>query len=196
MDIHGFRKITLPNLFDRDGKEYRLAQKASFAPEKTVEPARDSRYPAYAAPLEDGRLVTDYRPQCSRNIPAGSQYRTKLWMVHHADDIIQKSRDRQLEWTGASLPMADTVPPPADIIVTNISSSDITATNIRNGIGLERADAAAPALFGTFTGQPTFEESKANVKNIGLTKMYEGGRNTPRGRQGLILNDVVHSRKL
>ena len=60
----GFSRDTRPNLFHNPpfGTEYGIANTVSLAPAKDVYPARDNRYPAYAAPLADGRLVTDYRP--------------------------------------------------------------------------------------------------------------------------------------
>ena len=66
----GFSRDTKPNLYHRPqfGTEYTAANKAIFAPAKDVYPARDSRYPAYAGPMQDARLVTDYRPQCSKNM--------------------------------------------------------------------------------------------------------------------------------
>ena len=179
----GFSRNTHPNLFSNPpfGTEYRAAQKAYIAPAKDVYPARDTRYPAYAGPMQDGRLVTDYRPQCSKNIRAGVQYDTKLWLINHTDTIIDESRRRQVEWTGASLAMANTVPPPADIVHSNPFYSEVNPTNLKYGIGIERANAPAPSLFGTFTYEPTMGEIRNNRKNIALTQYYEGGRNTPRG---------------
>ena len=179
----GFSKDTLPNLYSNPafGSEYRAAQKAYVAPAKDVFPARDNRYPAYAGPMEDGRLVTDYRPHCSRNIRPDLQYNTKLWMVHHADEVMDQSRRRQVEWSGASLAMANTVPPPADVVHSNAFYSEVNATNLPNGIGVERANTPCPNLFGTFQYEPTMAEIQGNRKNIKLTQFYEGGRNSPRG---------------
>jgi hypothetical protein len=179
----GFSRDTLPNLYHNPpfGTEYKLAQKAIVAPAKMIEPARDSRYPAYAAPMADGRIVTDYRPHCSRNIAPNAQYNTKLWMVHHAENIINESRQRQVEWTGASLPMANTVPPPADIVHSNPFYSEVVPTGMKRGIGIERANADAPNLFGTFQYEPDLTEIRMNRKKISMTSHYEGGRNSPRG---------------
>lgn len=183
LDTPGFRRDTRPNLYHNQpyATSYTEAQRVSFAPAKTVEPARDSRYPAYAGTMSDGRLVTDYRPQCARNVPPQDQYNTKLWMVHHADEIIGKSRERQVEWSGASLPMANTMPPPADIVHSTPFYSEVVPTQVRSGLGVERADAKAPELFGTFSYEPSMQEIRNNRKNIAMTKHYEGGRNTPRG---------------
>ena len=148
----GFSRDTLPNLYSDPafGSEYRAAQKAYVPPAKDVYPARDNRYPAYAGPMADGRLVTDYRPQCTKNIAPADQFNTKKWMITHADELMDESRRRQVEWTGASLAMANTVPPPADVVHSNAFYSEVNPTHYQNGIGVERAGANAPALFGTF----------------------------------------------
>lgn len=179
----GFSRDTLPNLYHNPpfGTEYRAAQKAYIPPAKDIYPARDSRYPAYAGPMQDGRLVTDYRPQCSKNITPANQFSTKLWMINHANEVMEESRRRQIEWTGASLAMANTMPPPADIVHSNVFYSEVNPTNLKYGIGVERANTPCPSLFGTFTYDPTMLEIRNNRKNIGLTNFYEGGRNSPRG---------------
>jgi len=183
LDQPGFTRDTRPNLYPSPpfGTAYKEARRVDFAPAKVIEPGRDARYPAYAAPMSDGRLVTDYRPQCSRNIPPYAQYNTKLWMVNHAEQIIDESRQRQVEWSGASLPLANTVPPPANIVHSNPFYSEVDSSGIRGGIGVERANASAPPLFGTFTYEPSMKEIQNNRKNIRLTQFYEGGRNSPRG---------------
>jgi hypothetical protein len=183
LDQPGFTRDTRPNLYPSPpyGTGYTQARRVDFAPAKDVEPGRDARYPAYAAPMSDGRLVTDYRPQCARNIPPFAQYNTKQWMVNHTDQIIQESRQRQVEWSGASLPLANTVPPPANIVHSNPFYSEVDSSGIHGGIGVERANANAPQLFGTFTYEPTMAEIRNNRKNISLTRYYEGGRNSPRG---------------
>ena len=179
----GFSRDTEPNLFHNPpfGTEYKVAQKAYVPAFKDVYPARDNRYSAYAGKMQDGRLVTDYRPHCTKNIPPADQFTTKLWMINHATDVIDESRRRQVEWTGASLPMANTVPPPADIVHSNVFYSEVNSTGFKNGIGVERANAPAPMLFGTFSYEPTMSEIRNNRKDISLTKYYEGGRNSPRG---------------
>jgi hypothetical protein len=173
-----------PNLYPNPpfGTEYKAAQKAYIPPVKDVYPARDNRYPAYAGPLQDARLVTDYRPQCTKNIRPDAQYNTKLWLIHHGEEIIDESRKRQVEWTGASLTMANTIPPPAGIVHSNPFYSELNPTGFKNGIGIERANVDCPGLFGTFTYDPTMAEIRSNRKNIGLTSYYEGGRNSQRGK--------------
>jgi hypothetical protein len=44
-------------------------------------------------------------------------------MIHHADEMTDESRRRQVEWSGASLPLANTVPPPANIVHSNACGS-------------------------------------------------------------------------
>jgi len=183
LDQKGFNRDTRPTLYAAPtfGTEYRAAHTATVPAVKDVYPARDNRYPAYAAPLEDGRLVTDYRPQCTKNIRAGDQFHTKLWMIRHGEEMMEESRQRQVEWSGASLPMANTVPPPAAIVHSTPFDSEIHATNLHMGLGVERANAEAPALFGTFAYEPTIAEMQMNRKNISLTSHQEGGRNSKRG---------------
>ena len=178
-----FSSNTNPMLYTAPsfGSEYMGAHTAYMAPAKDVYPARDSSYPAFAAPLEDGRLVTDYRPQCSKNVKAGQQFHTKLWLIHHAEEMMDESRRRQVEWSGASLAMANTVPPPASIVHSTPFYSEVNPTHLHDGIGVERANSVAPDLFGTFSYEPTIAELQNNRKNIGTTQFYEGGRNSKRG---------------
>ena len=82
-----------------------------------IGPAPDARFPGWAAPLEDARLVTDYRPHCNRNIPAGKQFATHQWIQRNADEIIAVSRQRQSEMAGADRGFDNTVVPPAENIV-------------------------------------------------------------------------------
>jgi len=179
LDQPGFTRDTRPNLFHNPnfGTEYKAAKKVF----KDTTPGRDARYPAYSAPLDDARFVTDYRPKCTKNIQADNQFTTKIWMITHATEMIHESRKRQVEWTGASLKMANTVPPPANIVHSSPFYSEVNATGFKNGIGVERADSKTPMLFGTFQFEPTMSEIQNNRKNIGLTTYYEGGRNSKRG---------------
>lgn len=187
LDQPGFTRDTRPNLFaatsisNRLDNQFRDAHKAYVPPVKDVYPARDTRFPARAAALEDGRLVTDYRPQCSKNIKTGQQFNTKLWLINHATTIMDESRKRQVEWTGASLPMSNTVPPPASVVKSTPFYSEVQPTHLKHGLGVERANAVAPELFGTFAYAPTISEMQMNRKNIAITTHSEGGRNSHRG---------------
>lgn len=179
-----FTKDTYPNLFEKPvmGESYRSGIRAAAAvPSKDTFPSRDARYPAYAAPMADGRFVTDYRPQCSKNITTGKQFYTKQWMIQHGEDLIEESRRRHMDGTGASLPMSNTVPPPAARVYSTPFSSDIQQTLYKNGLGVERVNANAPELFGTFSYDSSIREMQSNRKNIQLTTQPEGGRNSIRG---------------
>jgi hypothetical protein len=79
--------------------------------------------------------------------------------------------------------MANTVPPPAATVSSTPFSSELRPTYLQEGIGIERENASAPELFGTFGFEPTMGEIQANRKHIQLTTLMEGGRNTIRGRK-------------
>jgi len=179
-----FTKDTYPNLFTHPsfGTEYRGAREASLGSVKDSYPARDSRYPARAAAVEDGRLVTDYRPQCSKNVRTGQQFYTKKWMISHGSELMDESRRRQVEWTGAALPMANTMPPPAAVVHSTPFYSEVNPTNLLGGLGVERANATCPPMFGAFSYAPTISEMQNNRKNIAVTSREEGGRNSKRGQ--------------
>jgi hypothetical protein len=188
MDFNGFNKVTYPNYYakqPRTGTEYRQARRLEVTP--SMEPPKDNRYEAYAGPMAEAAFGTDYRPHCSYNLPPGTQFNTKQWMVAHADSLIHLTRQRQSEWTGASLPMAKTVPPPADVVFSSPFENEVVATHYRNGLGVERMGAEAPSLFGTFVVPPTPAEIQSNVKHIALTTNYQGGRNSIRG-----INNYIH----
>ncbi len=178
-----FTRDTTPNLFHRTpmGTAYRSGHHAVLGSAKDLYPAPDNRYPAFAAASQDGRLVTDYRPQCSKNIRTGDQFETKKWMIHHAEDLMEEARKRQVIRTGAALPMANTVPPAAAVVHSNPFYSEVQPTHWKGGLGVERADASAPPIFGTFAYQPSVSEMQANRKNIAMTVLQEGGRNSRRG---------------
>jgi len=179
-----FTNDTSPNLFRSPplSAAYRSGNTATAVPIKEVCSARDNRYPAFNAALEDGRMVTDYRPKCSKNVQPGYQFNTKQWMIRNADHIMDETRKKQMEWSGASLPMANTVPPPAGIVRSTAFYSELEPTYAMNGLGTVRADSKAPDLFGTFWYAPTMKEQQMNRKNIATTTMYEGGRNSKRGQ--------------
>ena len=99
---------------------------------------------------------------------------------------MNESRRRQAEFTGAAL-VAGKKPMPMPGFA-NVSEGSPFVCEIRDTpqdapvrIGLYRAGAEAPALFGTFTVEPTRAEAVlGRRKNIEITTKYEGGRNTPR----------------
>jgi hypothetical protein len=178
-----FTRNTSPNLFEHPsmGSSYHNARAASLGSVKDLFPVADSRYPAFAATVNDGRLVTDYRPQCTKNIRPALQFSTKAWLINHATEIMEEARQRQVEWSGASLPMANTVPPPAAVVHSTPFYSEVNHTYMKGGLGVERANAKAPPLFGTYEYEPTMQEMRMNRKNIALTQHREGGRNSSRG---------------
>jgi hypothetical protein len=179
----GFSSNTSPNLFrpPKWGTEYNEIRKGLTSKGQDTVPSRDSRYPAYAGTMQDARLVTDYRPQCSKNIRPHYQFHTKLWMINHADELMEEARQRQVEGSGASLGMARTAPPFAAVVYSTPFESEMEPTHFLGGIGVERSDAEAPELFGTFSYEPTIAEIQNNRKNVALTTMQEGGRNSKRG---------------
>ena len=175
MDSKFFRKTTDPNYYVKSQHAEPRIQPAN----RMSLPTQDTRFPGYAARAEDGRMITDYRPRCSQNVPAGSQYATKNWMVHEADSIIEVSRKRQATYTGAIYGTDSSVVPRAEMGVKCVPMgceySDVTT----GGIGVERMD-KAPELFGTFS-YPTMAPPPA--PKTALTTQFEGGRNTVRGQR-------------
>jgi hypothetical protein len=143
-----------------------------------TEPAPDSRFGAYAAPMEDGRLLTDYRQTCVGRAPPGTQYAVKQWTVHNTDEIINISRLRQVQNTGQALGTAQTELPPAVLQQCSTDSCSIQPTRYPTGVGIERVD-AAPSLFGTFTFPPDYSILAINKNSLDLNKEIRFGRNTP-----------------
>jgi hypothetical protein len=178
MDSKLFRLPTQPNLY----ASIAAAQPFSFTErQKFAEtPAPDARYPGWAAPMSDGRLVTTYRNHCSQNVPTGKQYATKEWMTKNATELIRLSRQRLAQQTGAVYGIdAGTVPPPASIVNCARHDCERVATDAPGGIGQERGDSPAPELFGTW--DPRQGRMTAPQALTSVTRKYEGGRNTPRG---------------
>ena len=177
MDARLFRLPTHPNFYasakTADPFDTNRRQGYSEAP------TEDSRFPGWAAPMSDGRLVTSYKNHCSYNIPAGKQFATKGWMTRNAEEIIRVSRERLSYQTGAIYGLDPTVvPPPASLVSCTRSECNKTQTNLQGGIGTERSPEALPELFGTWDARTHAVQSPPNVS---LTTVYEGGINTPRG---------------
>jgi hypothetical protein len=178
MDRQGFRLASEPNLVPQASKQFvRQETTREFESTKTIS-APDARFTAYAAPMSDGRLVTDYRDKCVTRAPPGSQYAVKNWIVHNTDEIIRLSRDRQVQMTGQSLGTAATELPPAEIQQCTPERCEIVSSGYNGGIGIERAD-KAPPLFGTFTFPPTVEVKAHNQERTSLNRSIQYGRNTP-----------------
>jgi hypothetical protein len=180
MDSRFFRRTTDPNFYENVPQGYdakRTAYKTVVSARNTL-PSPDPRFPGYAAIMEDGRLVTDYRPHCNQNIPAGSQYGVKEWMVKNTTSIIDVSRSRQAQVTGAIYKDDPTVvPDPLGTVKCTKTECGYTVYN-ESGIGIERND-PAPELFGTFTVMGRIHPPHSKTA---LTTNYQVGRNTVRGR--------------
>lgn len=177
MDSKLFRLPTKPNLYAAvaTANPFDLQQQNKYA----EIPTQDSRYPGWAAPMSDGRLVTSYQNHCSRNVPTGRQFATKEWMTKNAAELIQLGRTRAAQQTGAQFRFDNSVVPPAAMTVKcQAWDCERTETAAPGGIGVERVDGGCPDLFGTWDAATAFP---APTPHIGLTRRYEGGRNTPRG---------------
>jgi hypothetical protein len=174
MDAKLFRLPTKPNLY-YPGAPIDIEKRARVS----QLPTPDSRFPGWAAPMEDGRLATDYRPNCAMNIPVGHQFETKEWMQKHADALIDTSRKRMAETSGAVFGLDTSVVPPASIYVSCTESGcEQTVSTDPMAIGIERLGDAAPELFGTFSFHV---RSAPAAPAVGLNHRYEGGRNSLRG---------------
>jgi hypothetical protein len=177
MDARLFRLPTSPNFYAAVGSSPPFDK--SEQQKNSQLPTQDSRFPGWAAPMSDGRLVTNYQNHCSQNVPTGQQFATKNWMTHNANDIISVTRKRFSEHTGAIYGVDTTVvPPPTGYVECTRSECNRTATNKPGGLGVERLPQDVPELFGTWDSRVTGVTPRPNV---GITTKYEGGRNTPRG---------------
>ena len=175
MDAKLFRLPTNPNFYSAIA----TANPFDVGQPQGQPPTPDARFPGWAAPMADGRLVTDHRYHCSFNVPTGSQFATKEWMTKNATDIIRLGRERMSEKTGAIYGLdSSVVPPPAMVVKCQTNDCERVTTNYAGGIGMERADVDTPELFGTWTS----DTLSTAPKPVGaLTTRFEGGRNTPRG---------------
>ncbi len=181
MDSRFFRKTTDPNFYENTPGNWSVRGTAykTVVSERNTFPTPDPRFPGYAGMMEDGRLITDYRPQCNKNVPVGSQYAVKEWMQKNTPSIIDVSRTRQATMTGAIYQFDTTVVPPPVGTVQCTPTDCGYAEASPYGIGIERVD-PAPEIFGTFTFP---NRSAVPPSRTELTKTFEAGRNTPRGRE-------------
>ncbi len=178
MDLNGFREPQSPFFFSQPPTylvDTRVQQ--LIAPKKNTDPTPDSRFAGWAAPMEDARVATDYRPKCAVNIPAGEQYATKAFLQKNAERIMQQSRNRQAEKTGAGMAFDSRTDVPVQSIVFCTPDDCGYQPNVLEGVGTSRSE-PVPQLFGTFAmSRPSyFEPAKPT-----LTQRQEGGRNTVRG---------------
>ena len=177
MDSKQFRLRQSPDILYQPGySQVRQETTREIDATKTV-PAPDARFRAYAAPLSDGRLVTDYRQACVTRAPPGTQFAVKQWTVHNTDEIIRITRDREAQATGQALGTADVELPPKTIQMCSTDRCTFTQTHQNGGLGLERDD-PAPPLFGTFNPSPSWATQAKNTQSIALTTRFEYGRNT------------------
>ncbi len=181
MDSQFFRVPTSPNYYQgiSSSQAERIARATAISTRNT-QPSQDARFPGWAAPMADGRLATDYRPHCNQNIPAGKQFATKEWIQSHTDDIIEISRARYAEITGAIYAFDNTVvAPPQSLVKCEKTECAFLPSGHPDGIGVERVYDKAPDLFGTFS----FPRRRAPAAKVGLNPKFEGGRNSWRGRE-------------
>lgn len=176
MDVNGFREAQSPFFFNQPPTYLVEVTTARVAlpPQKTTLPTPDSRFPGYAAPMSDGRGITDYRAHCETSIPSHQSYAVRHWMQRNGDQILTTSRARQAAATGAGRPMADTEMPARSFVQCD---PQVCARQAGSpiGVGQVRRE-TVPPLFGTFGGSGRF----GTTPRVPLTTNYEGGRNTPR----------------
>lgn len=107
-------------------------------------------------------------------------------MTKNGEELIKIARRRFAQQTGAYLGLdSSVVPPPALVVSCTRDGCGGSASGAAGGIGMERAGASAPPLFGTYdptVGLQQFAmQMLAPGQRTNLTTQYEGGRNTPRG---------------
>ena len=176
MDRKGFLLRSQPDLIFHPSPTIVTQETTRESEASKTVPPTDARYPAYAAPMEDGHFITDYRQSCVGRAPPGTQYAVKQWTVENTDEIIRISRKRQAESTGQVFGTANTEPPPLEIQKCDTEKCSIQPTYGKYGIGLERVD-KTPPLFGTFDFSP--RPGQLNSSLIDLNKEIRYGRNTP-----------------
>lgn len=178
MDVNGFREPQSPWFFTQP-PEYLVETRAKAAdtPSKSTPPTPDNRYPGYAAPMQDARIFTDYRPNCATNIPTGQQYAARQWLQNNATQIIGISRTRQATQAGAGRSYDARIEAPPRAYVKCDTAQCTYMKGSPDGIGVVRKE-AVPSLFGTFAESAPFMGKR---EDPGVTTYEEGGRNTRRG---------------
>ena len=171
MDANLFRLPTSPDFY--------ASRSVSRPSVSSGLPAPDSRFPGWAAHLEDGRLVTDYRSNKETNIPVEAQEKTRIWIQRNADDIIRVSRNRAAQTTGMIYGLDTTLLPPAASYSRCAADGCEFKQGAQDGIGTERVGSDAPYLFGTYI--PNRPLMQAPLPKVHVTRRYEGGRNSFRG---------------
>lgn len=176
MDVNGFREAQSPFFYNQPPTYLVEVTTARVAlpPQKTTLATPDSRFPGYAAPMNDGRIVTDYRSHCETSIPSHQSYAVRHWMQRNGDEILTTSRARQAAAVGAGQPRADTEMPARSFVQCDTQVC-VREGGERMGVGQVRRE-TVPPLFGTFAPAGRF----GSRPRVPLTTNYEGGRNTPR----------------
>ena len=185
MDSQRFNERTAPDLTPKTSQRYtQKIVETKQVPGKMTAQIQDSRFPGYSAVMDDGRLVTDYRTHCAQNFNPKYGNAVREWMQKNAEGIRQVTRKRQMDSLGGSFWSTTYVPPGAVTQQCTEYECTMMPTYDRNGIGLVRKE-RVPPLFGTYepTSWPPAET------NTALTTVFEGGRNTPRGREFNVLGD-------
>lgn len=177
MDAKLFRLPQTPNFYA--GSQNSAPWAESIKRNRASAPAEDARFPGWAAPQADGRLVTDYRSHCETNIPVKAQEVTRIWFQQNADDIMRLGRERTAAITGMVYGVDNSTEAPAALVMTCTKAGcGRKATGAILGIGMERGNnGPVPDLFGTYSMGSLMPAPPARV---GLTLMGEGGRNTVR----------------
>lgn len=177
MDLNGFREAQSPWFFTQPPTEIiEVKNRSIVAPKQNTLPTQDTRYPGWAAPMEDGRQGTDYRSQCEANIPTGMQFASRRFMQRNADELISLARKRQADAMGAGQSYdSSTIMPPVAYVTCDIGKCMISPGNSR-GVGFERKE-RLPELFGTFAESMP---SMGIPAKPSFTQKEEGGRNTRR----------------
>jgi hypothetical protein len=181
MDLDGFREPQSPFFFNQPPTWLlESSVKRKVVPAKQTDPTPDNRFPGWAAPMSDGRVGTDYRPNCALNFPTGTQFASRQFLQKNAESIIQTTRKRVADSLGAGLSYDSSTVVPASMVVQCDNEKCTMSPYVERGIGVERQE-NVPELFGTFSSSSPSLLRPAEP--IGTTR-YEGGRNTVRGRVG------------
>jgi hypothetical protein len=175
MDTRGFR-IGSKNTNPSRWSVFEQAQKESSGNGVSM-PADDSRYPAYAGIMSDARTFTDYRSRCATRVSPPYTQPVKEWMIENAEQIMDLTRKRQTENTGANFGTANTVPPPETVQFCDPFGCEMDKTNAVLGTGLVNVN-ECPELPGTFIYGVSPEGKAANVKNTIYNLVNENGRNS------------------
>ena len=179
MDLQGFRETQSPWVFTQPPERLVEIQVGRLeAPKVNTAPTPDARFAGWAAPMSDGRVGTDYRPKCEANMPTGTQFATRQFMQRNAEHLMNLSRTRQAQQTGAGMSYDSRTDVPAAALVRCSPNECKVIMNAEDGIGVERVEGSTPDLFGTFAMS---RASLMTPASPSITRRYEGGRNTPRG---------------